>query len=156
MTHFQRENFPLHYSVGHLLHLTNALKDRLLDKHLEPYDITSAQFKVLLLLARDNKDTPVEICRCLSLDSGAMTRMIDRLESKGLIARVRSTTDRRQVRLELTEQGHTLSKQIPQIAANAMNDLTGELTGVELNELQRLLRKILVPVGLVPATEGEH
>lgn len=156
MTRFKPDNFSLRYSLGHLIHLVNSLKDRLLDKHIVTYDITAAQFKVLLMLARNTADTPAELCRCLSLDSGAMTRMIDRLESKDLIARVRSTTDRRQVRLELTEQGHSLSKQIPQIAADAMNDLTGELTHSEVDELERLLKKILVPAGLVPANEGEQ
>jgi DNA-binding MarR family transcriptional regulator len=156
MTHFKPDHFSLRYSLGHLIHLVNSLKDRLLDKHLVAYDITSAQFKVLLILARQTADTPAELCRCLSLDSGAMTRMVDRLESKGLIARVRSTTDRRQVRLELTAQGHSLSEQIPQIAADAMNELTGELTRPEVDELERLLKKMLVPAGLLPATEGEQ
>ncbi|TWI52291.1 DNA-binding MarR family transcriptional regulator [Pseudomonas duriflava] len=155
MPHFNHDDFPLYQSVGHLIHLTNALKDRLLDKHLESHGITSAQFKVLLLLSRDDVNTPVGLCRCLSLDSGAMTRMLDRLEGKYLITRVRSTTDRRQVRLELTEQGRSLSQLIPQIAADALNDLTGALSSTELREFERLLRKVLTPAGLLPPIPGE-
>nr|WP_276583996.1 MarR family transcriptional regulator [Pseudomonas sp. RIT-PI-AD] len=139
--------------MGHLLHLVNQRKDSLLDKHLAPHDVTVAQFKVLLLLARDNLDTPATLCRPLSLDSGAMTRMLDRLECKGLIERERSSADRRQVRLHLTEQGRAFSKHINRIAADAMNELTGPLEPAEFDELQRLLGKLLTPSA--PDTPGE-
>lgn len=155
MSHFDRSNFPLRYSVGHLIHLASQYKDRLLDHHLEPYDITSAQFKVLLLLTRDLTDTPAELSRCLSLDSGAMTRMLDRLEAKDLLRRVRSLSDRRQVRLELTEQGKALSSELMQIGVDALNDLTQCLDRQELDELERLLRRLLGPSGLLPENSGE-
>ena len=133
MSHFDRSNFPLRNSVGHLIHLANQYKDRVLDSHLAPYDITAAQFKVLLLLARDQTDTPAELSRCLSLDSGAMTRMLDRLEAKGLLRRVRSLSDRRQV----------------------LNDLTHCLDRQELDDLERLLRRLLSPSGLLPESSGD-
>lgn len=145
MAYFDRENFPLHYSLGHLFHLANQRKDALLDKHLAVHDVTVAQFKVLLLLARDGLNSPVALCRPLALDSGAMTRMLDRLESKGLIMRMRDTEDRRQVRLALTEQGRDFSQHASRIAADAMNELIEPLESGEVDELQRLLRKLLAP-----------
>ncbi|TRX75685.1 MarR family winged helix-turn-helix transcriptional regulator [Pseudomonas mangiferae] len=145
MAYFDRENFPLHYSLGHLIHLANQYKDGLLDKHLSSHDVTVAQFKVLLLLARDGLDSPAALCRPLALDSGAMTRMLDRLESKGLIERTRNTEDRRQIRLSLTEQGRAFSLHGSRIAADAMNELIDPLEPGEVDELQRLLRKLLAP-----------
>ncbi|RMU37851.1 putative Multiple antibiotic resistance protein MarR [Pseudomonas syringae pv. primulae] len=73
-----------------------------------------------------------------------MTRMLDRLEQKGLIARTRSATDRRQVRLVLTEQGQTLSDLLPQIGADAMNEIFATLDAEEVATLQRILTKVLV------------
>ncbi len=57
---------------------------------MEPHGVTAAQFKVLIIIAQFDVDTPAELCRNLSLDSGSMTRMLDRLEQKGLLARQRS------------------------------------------------------------------
>lgn len=157
MQHYDRDNFPLRYSIGHLLALVNQQKDRLLDKYLAPHDVTAAQFKVLLLQQKDAAlDTPAALCRALSLDSGAMTRMLDRLENKGLLTRVRCDADRRQVRLLLTEQGNAFSQQIMSIAADALNDLTQPLTREEFKELDRLLRKVLTPTGLLPDDLGAH
>ncbi|KAA8712176.1 MarR family winged helix-turn-helix transcriptional regulator [Pseudomonas cannabina] len=143
MKHFSPENFDSTL-IGLLVGRTNALKDRTLDKYLLPYDVTFAQFKVLIIIAQFATDTPVELCRHLSLDSGSMTRMLDRLEQKELIVRARSATDRRQVRLALTEQGQKLSDLLPQIGADAMNEIFAPLNAEEVASLQRILTKVLV------------
>lgn len=132
-------------SLGVLIHLANQYKDRLVEQQVAQYGVTAAQFKVLLLLARDGLDTPAALCRALSLDSGAMTRMLDRLESKGLLVRERNAADRRQIRLQLSAQGQRFSEQIGRIASQVTHELTGRLTAEEVAELQRLLRKLLAP-----------
>jgi len=130
--------------LGMLLGRTDLLKNRILDKHLEPFSVTAQQFKVLVIMAQYGADTPAELCRSLSLDSGSMTRMLDRLEQKNLLARERSDADRRQVRLVLTEAGKALSNQLPHIGAQAMNEMVGVLEDGELATLEKLLTKILV------------
>lgn len=49
--------------------------------------------------------TPTQLTRSLLISSGAMTNRIDRLEQRGLVRRVPSTTDRRKVLIELTPDG---------------------------------------------------
>ena len=129
--------------MGMLLGRTNMLKDRMLDKYLEPHGVTSSQFKVLIIIAQFCVDTPAELCRSLSLDSGSMTRMLDRLEQKGLIARSRSVEDRRQVRLLLTEEGTRLADLLPTVGAEAMNELLGCLDVAEVLALEQILSKVL-------------
>ena len=123
------------------------LKDRIIDRHMEPYGITAAQFKVLIIMAQFDVDTPAELCRHLSVDSGSMTRMLDRLEQKNLLMRQRSEADRRQVRLVLTVDGQALADQLPEIGANAMNQLAGAITAQELQQLEQILKKILLAAG---------
>lgn len=155
MPHFDRERFSLQHSPGHLIALTNQLKDRLLERHLVEHGITAAQFKVVLLISQKLANTPADLVRLLNLDSGAMTRMLDRLEQKELIIRERSSEDRRQVCLTLTDSGRALGLLVPQIAADAINDLTGCLSRPELDELQRLLKKILMAADALPCMPGE-
>lgn len=155
MPHFDRERFSLQHSPGHLIALTNQLKDRLLERHLVEHGITAAQFKVVLLVSQKLASTPADLVRLLNLDSGAMTRMLDRLEQKELIIRERSSEDRRQVCLTLTDAGRALGLLVPQIAADAINDLTGCLSRPELDELQRLLKKILMAADALPCMPGE-
>lgn len=143
LKHFSADNFESSL-IGLLVGRTNALKDRMLDKHLLPYDVTFAQYKVLIIIAQFSSDTPVELCRHLSLDSGSMTRMLDRLEHKGLVVRSRCASDRRQVRLALSDKGQQLADLLPSIGADAMNDTFAALDKDEVDTLQRILTKLLV------------
>ncbi|MCD5975095.1 MarR family winged helix-turn-helix transcriptional regulator [Pseudomonas quasicaspiana] len=143
MKHFSPDN-QQSTIMGMLIGRTNSLKGRILDKQLVPYGITFSQFKVLIIVAQFRTDTPAELCRHLSLDSGSMTRMLDRLEQKQLLERTRSATDRRQVQLVLTEQGRIITDQLPQIGAEAMNELLGVLDAEEVASLERILSKVLI------------
>ena len=146
MKHFTPENFQS-CTIGLLLGRSCALKDRILDTHLEADGITAAQFKVLIIIQQFNVDTPAELCKYLSLDSGSMTRMLDRLEQKELVKRRRSEADRRQIRVELSEAGRRLADRLPLIGADSMNQLVGVLEPAELADLERILMKVLVAAG---------
>ena len=146
MKHFQPDTFQ-NCTLGLLLGRAALLKDRIIETHMEPYGITAAQFKVLIIMAQFAVDTPAELCRHLSLDSGSMTRMLDRLEQKSLLIRQRSDADRRQVRLVLTEDGQALADRLPTIGADAMNQLAGAISPQELQSLEQILKKILLAAG---------
>ena len=146
MPHFSPQNFQS-CSIGLLLGRAAVLKDRILDCHLEPHGVTAAQFKVLIIVTQYQVDTPAELCRYLGLDSGSMTRMLDRLAQKGLIQRTRCPEDRRQVRLALTADGQGLADRLPEIGAAAMNELVGVLQPDELRTLESLLSKVLLDAG---------
>nr|WP_255556826.1 MarR family transcriptional regulator [Sodalis sp. dw_96] len=144
MSHFTPDDVDTVYTWGRNINRLNCAKDRFLERYLAPYDITAAQFKVMLLMNQKRASTSAELCRCISLDSGAMSRMLDRLENKNMIMRVRSTADRRQHHLALTEKGQLFCQEIGEIAVKAFNDLLAPLTPVELNEFDRLLKKLAV------------
>ncbi|MBK4987287.1 MarR family winged helix-turn-helix transcriptional regulator [Pseudomonas sp. S36] len=146
MAHFSPENFQT-CAIGMLLGRSAILKDRILDWHLESEGVTAAQFKVLIIVTQYQVDTPAELCRYLGLDSGSMTRMLDRLEQKELLMRARCPDDRRQVRIALTEDGQRLADRLPEIGAAAMNELCGVLAPNELKTLESLLAKILLNAG---------
>lgn len=137
------DNVPvLERSLGHLIHLLNQYKDRELNKHMAPLDITAAQFKVIICLSKGVVN-PVEICRHLSLDGGALTRLLVRLEKKELLIRVKDSQDRRQVIVQLSPQGHELMKQIPQIMHNTFVDMTRNLSDDEVSMLKHLIKKMI-------------
>lgn len=127
---------------GTLLGQTAALNGRVLDRSLTPLGITAAQLKVLKIIRRGD-DTAVVLCKHLSIHSASMTRMLDRLERKGLIARSREHHDRRQVRLALTNKGEALSAVLPAFEVAALNEFTAGLTAEELSQLELLLKKML-------------
>ena len=60
--------------------------------------------RALVQLAKDEQVTAGELAKRAELSPGAMTAMLDQLEDAGMISRRRSTADRRQVIVALTER----------------------------------------------------
>lgn len=142
-------------TLGQLLHFSNTCKDKILDHCAAPYDLTSAQFKILLHITFRNITNPMGLSQTLRIDNGAITRLLDRLELKGFLIRVKSQQDRRQTNIVLTEHGKKVSKKIPEIAANALNQLTDPLTENEVTQLEVILKKMLLANGYQPS-DFEH
>ena len=91
-----------------IIRLINRLRVELidaLDRELSQFDISAPQLIVLASVANKEADSASTLCRSISYDPGAMTRMIDRLEQKGLIRRMPNPEDRRATNLELTAAG---------------------------------------------------
>jgi DNA-binding MarR family transcriptional regulator len=140
---YDPENIELETSVGfYLTKARQALLERL-DRALEPLDLTAQQIGVILLLSRGYARTPFELSRKMAYDSGSMTRMLDRLEAKGLVARVRSSEDRRVVNLELTREGREAARQIPAVLCKVQNAFLQGLSVEEWKQLKVLLQRIL-------------
>lgn len=113
-----------------------------LDEELAPFDITAAQYVILVSLAH-GVDSCSGLCKGVSYDPGAMTRMIDRLERKGLVRRVRSPEDRRVVQLVLTDEGRAVYPKLVAKAAEVTNRKLKGFTKTEAQQLERLLQRVL-------------
>lgn len=74
------------------------------------HDITATQFQVLRRLWSGEGMNAQNLAREAHLDAATMTGVLDRLEAKGLVRRVRHESDRRAVRVVLTEEGRALEK----------------------------------------------
>ena len=83
-----------------------------LDRELSTFDITAAQLIVLASMANKEADSATSLCKSISYDPGAITRMIDRLEQKGPIRRTPNPDDRRATNLEMTTAGSALYPQL--------------------------------------------
>jgi DNA-binding MarR family transcriptional regulator len=143
MKHYTPESFSLTGSVGFLLTKARNLISGEMDTALKDLDITGPQMGILLAMQRGLASTPFELSKVLSVDTGLMTRMLDKLEVKGLLERSRSADDRRVVNLALTKTGEEIAAEIPNIAPEVLNARLKKFTKAEFNELCRLLDKFI-------------
>ncbi len=143
MRHYTKDNFRLTDSVGFALNKARNLIMMEMDAALKDVDISSQQMGILLSLKQQIASTPFELSKLLGIDTGLMTRMLDKLEAKGLIMRSRDAEDRRVVNLSLTSSGKAVAARIPDIAPVVLNERLKKFTKAELDELRRLLRKFV-------------
>jgi DNA-binding MarR family transcriptional regulator len=143
------ENYQPRKGVGHLLNRVRTEMLTALDRALEAdpellrLEISSAQFIVLAALAVAGAKSASDLCKGISYDAGAMTRMIDRLESKGLIRRDRRPDDRRVVYLELTEEGHRAFPRMREVSMRVVNQFLRGFSQAEARQLEDFLARML-------------
>lgn len=118
-----------------------------LDKELEPLDITAAQYVILLRLSEVDVGSASGLCKGVSYDPGAMTRMIDRLEKKGLVRRIRRADDRRKVDLELTAEGKTLRPKLIAAIVRVLNRRLRGFSKTEVEQFTEYLRRMVESEG---------
>ena len=107
---------------------------------LDELDLTYPQYLVMLTLWEFGEQSVGEIGDKLHLDSGTLTPLLKRLQSKDLIARTRSQTDERTVIITLTNQGRALEHQavnIPNQVSDCLN-----LTADEVAVLQKIASQL--------------
>ena len=144
------ETYQPRKGVGHLLSRVRAEMLAALDKALEAdaelsaLEISAAQFIVIATLAlADSAKSSSELCKGISYDAGAMTRMVDRLESKGLIRRNRRPDDRRVVYLELTEEGTRAYPRMRAVSMAVVNRFLQGFSEAEARQLESFLSRML-------------
>lgn len=141
MKHYNRDNFQVTKSIGFMLNRARNVAALTLDGALKPLDITVQQMGILLLVAGGIANTPYELSTLLGIDTGLMTRTLDKLTQKGLLTRHHSTEDRRVVNIELTPTGEDMADKIPDLAVEALNRRVQHFSKAEFEEFLRLLNK---------------
>lgn len=86
--------------------------------------------------------TPGMLRHALNLSSPATTALIDRLDEAGHVRRSRSSVDRRQVHLEMTEKAFATGSKLFTPLAREVEQSLSEFTPEELTLLVRMMRKV--------------
>jgi DNA-binding MarR family transcriptional regulator len=110
---------------------------------LDKTGISYQQFQVLLTV--QSGDSPVSqsfVARRLQHKLNSISMIADRMEKQGLISRVRSNDDRREVHVSLTPLGCEKLKQAVEVGVPLSERVAGVLGDEELNEMTRLVTKL--------------
>ncbi|MGH8218375.1 MAG: MarR family winged helix-turn-helix transcriptional regulator [Steroidobacteraceae bacterium] len=134
------------YLVNRLREEMSAALERRFAAHpeLAALELSWPQFRIIATIATDSEaKSASSLCKSVSYDAGAMTRMVDRLQSKGLVRRERCPNDRRLQYLELTEAGRGVWPIMMEITRQALNSLLRGFTKAEARQLEGFLRRML-------------
>jgi len=128
--------------VGTMLHDV-AHRIRLkIDEALKPFDLTRVSWLAIGIVARHGRLSQSQLAEALELGSPSTGKLVDRLEERGLVERVRDPQDRRSNLLTVTEAARRLLKDLEPVGEDLREDVLQNLTLQEREHLSKLLVRI--------------
>lgn len=115
-------------------------------EELASLEVTAAQFAILKNLLKGRAESACELCKLMDYDRGAMSRMIDRLETKRLIRRVPLAHTRRSVALEVTAAGRTAFPVMEACLDRVVDRLLKGIPKAQVREMEQVLKRMLANV----------
>ncbi len=113
------------------------------DKEIGPLEVTAAQFAIIANVLKLGVNTACDLCLHLDYDRGAMSRMIDRLQKKGLVRRMPLAHTRRTLALEVTAAGKAAFPKMEVCVARVLNRMLKGVTRNQVRETEKVLRVML-------------
>lgn len=140
----------LYDHAGYWLSRLQAEMHGQLERRLATHGVTAAQWGVLIALHQGASETVRGLAAFLAVDGGAVTRLIDRLESKGLVERQVDRADRRSVILSLSEGGRALIGPLVQAVDEHDAEVLQGLSSAERRQFMGALSRLLTAQGIEP------
>jgi DNA-binding MarR family transcriptional regulator len=139
---YKAESFTGGKSIGYLIRRAhNQLMPRA-EALFADAELTFSQWVVLMSLRDGKATTCAAIARHMNHDTGATTRLVDRMEKRGLIVRKRSTADRRIVDLKLLPAGKAMAKALTPRIVDFWNRVLEDFSNEEAATLIKLLTRL--------------
>jgi DNA-binding MarR family transcriptional regulator len=127
------------------LYSTALAMNKVYRRILGKLDLTYPQYLVMMVLWESDGVTVSEVGERLFLDSATLTPLLKRLETAGLLTRVRAADDERQVRITLTGKGRALRQKAAEVpdAVLCASQCSPEELGRLKKQLELLRRNLL-------------
>ncbi len=141
---YQPATYKPENTIGYMVRSLHMSLIKMIDVEMQQYDLTAMQWRPLLFISTGKVATAAALAKETHMDTGATTRMLDRLQNKGLLIRKRCDQDRRVVHLELTEAGERICKNIPTGLCKVMNQHLKGFNQSEVDSLKGYLERMLI------------
>lgn len=130
-------------SLGFIINATNTKMKNHLAKALKPYNVTPEQWALLIQLWEQEGITQKELSKKSLKDQPTTTRILDKLEKRGLIRRQANPEDRRAFLIYLTNEGRNMKAPLTGLARQALAEALRGFTDQDQTQLRNLLNRII-------------
>ncbi|MBP1764038.1 MAG: MarR family transcriptional regulator [Firmicutes bacterium] len=130
-------------SLGFLIYRADLKIKSRFQRQIKSYGITREQWAIIGRLFDQDGISQKDLSEQTLKDQAAVTRILDGMESKGLVKRHINQSDRRSFLVYLTDSGKELREQVVPIAVSVLKEATEGLTENEVHTLKKLLRKVV-------------
>lgn len=126
------------------VHRTAQVLMRWLVEELKPSGITPSQYNVLRILRGSSPEplSATEICSRMVTYDPDLTRLLDRLETVGMVRKERDAKDRRVVNVHITKLGRDTVENAMEAARARLHEELGGIGKARLEQLANLLERV--------------
>jgi MarR family transcriptional regulator, transcriptional regulator for hemolysin len=128
--------------IGRAVASSAKLLSRAFERELAEAGGSQPVWLILLALKQQDWRTQQDLAAAVGIEGPTLTHHLDGLDKAGLIERVRDPSDRRAVRVELTDSGDKLFKRLAKAAIGFDQRLRAGLSDKELDEFRRVLARL--------------
>lgn len=114
----------------------------------EKTGLTSSQLWAMKEIAAAGSLKGAELARRMFIHPATVVNLVDRLEERGLVVRVRSRKDRRVVDIELTAEGANLVQNSPEVTQNILVKGLGKLPDKNVYQISEGLKQLVEVLGI--------
>ena len=120
---------------------------------MSPHEFAVAEYSVFATCFANEPITISGLAEHVPVDVGRISRMVSKLEDRGLIRKVRLAGNRRVVRVEMTDKGRTLAVELLGSVGEHYANIVSKVSGQELTDLTGFIERMTknaskaVPVG---------
>lgn len=107
------------------------------------YNCTKNQARAIMIIGRANKITPTILGKCMDMEKGSITTLIDSMENMNLVYRVDDPTDKRKVWIQLSEEGKQYYLKQEERFLKKIEEVFQNLTKEEIGEFSHSLKNIV-------------
>jgi DNA-binding MarR family transcriptional regulator len=129
-------------SIGYLSRRFTQAQAAALEPIFAAEGITMVHWSALIRIHFQGTTTGIEVARDLAYDKGAVTRLLDMLEARGLLTRTRDTDDRRCVNLTLTDAGREVAERCRAQVTQRWNAWLDDWQPAEVHQLIATLNRL--------------
>ena len=141
--YYTLETLEANNSVGYLLKRCGVVMAAVAEQRFQGLPISFTQWIVLTHLAQQEHISATQLSADIGHDMGALTRLVDALERRGLARRERSSHDRRAIEIAITPAGRRQALEGRRLVVELLNRLVEPLTEPEIDTLIGLLQRLL-------------
>lgn len=132
----------LHESLGRSIYLTSQTMRNYAERVLKPFDLTSVQFHLLKNIKHGHGLSQSALCELVGKNPANITRILDRLESKGLVKRCENPKDRRSSLVFQTTSSHSLVSEVSSVFISISMEIEQNINPQDIVIFKNILKQI--------------
>jgi MarR family transcriptional regulator, temperature-dependent positive regulator of motility len=139
----ERPTIPGRRAPAYLAKRFGQIMQGLMAEALEPHGLVPQQWGIIVAIVREPGTDQRRVAQRQSIDANSAKRLVDELETLGLVRRMASPTDRRAHRLELTSSGNQMWQKLRMSLRAVQDNVLEPLDRLEKEKLMELLTRVV-------------